>query len=399
MIPTYVNNQMRGVSVAGQDIVLLAAGQSNEIGWGTGPTNGISYTLDLQDTRLQEYIKLGPELIANNDFTDAGMPGWTFTSGASGAVVNGQMKVTKVGAGSNIANYTISGLTAGHTYEIWMKVSTSGIVGTTQFSITTTGVEGSVRSLAGGCTDRYLKKRITAAGATQLLQLLWSTATEANGSYFTIDDIHCAEWDTAGGIDTRIAIEPLYWPNYADLGAYGTSPAFHMATELLRQGANSVKIIPTAWGGTQLYGSVWEAPAGARYTYALDKLTTAVAAYPASTVILSWIQGEADGIAGVSGANYKQAFKDMVAGFRAVAPTMKVVMGSMVPEYIDANAGVGVIDTAHKALPAEMTATQFASMIYGYQIGGDPAHYTAPGDRIIGKRMGQTYGGIPLTSS
>jgi len=396
MIPTYVN-QVRGISVAGQDIVLLAAGQSNEVGWGTGPTNGISYTLDPQDTRLQSLdLGFGSNFVSNGDFASGLTTGWAFTSGASGAVVNGQMVVTKVGAGFNTATYTITGLTIGQDYEIWVKVSSTAVGA--QFQITTTGAGSSVRSIAGPFTDRYLKKRITATGTSHNLVFLFSVDTEANGATYTVDDVNYRLVETSGVFD-RIAIEPLEWPDRTNIAAYGTSPAYHMGRELLRQGANSVKIIPTAWGGTALVGSVWASPSGARYVYALDRLTAAVAANPTATVILSWIQGEQDGLNGQTAAAYKSAFSAMVDGYRAVAPNMKVVIGSMVPEYIASVPGVAVIDTAHKALPAEMTATQFASMISGFQIGADPPHYTAPGDRLIGKRMGQTYGGLPLTSS
>lgn len=396
MLLTWASQSGNANPVNGLDFIHLAAGQSNEVGWGTGQTNGISYALDPQDSKNQELtLGFGPNFVLNGDFGDGTTTGWAFTSGASGAVVNGQMVVTKIGAGFNTATYTIAGLTIGVTYEIWVKASSTAAAA--QFQITTSGAGASVRSVAGPFANRYLKKRITATAASHNLVFLFSLDTEANGATYTVDDVNYRAVESPG-LYNRIAIEPMEWPDWVNVASYGTSPAFHFAKELIRQGAASVKTIAAAVGGTRLYTGGWQV-GGTQYLYALAQLTAAVAAYPSAQVILSWIQGEADGSGGTTAAQYKQAFKDMVAGFRAVAPNLKVVIGSMVPEYIAANAPVGVIDTAQKELPAEMSRVQFTSMISGYQIPTDLPHYTAPGDRLIGKRMGENYAHLALSAS
>jgi hypothetical protein len=156
-----------------------------------------------------------------------------------------------------------------------------------------------------------------------------------------------------------------------------------------------VLLVPCAVGGMAILGGVrsW-CPAGGRdFEFAVSQVAGALAAaqavYPGSYIDGAIIiQGESDGDAGITQAQYAAASGALMAEFRqrTGAANAWFVWGSMVPEAI-ANRGGSIqqIDLAHKAIPTTIPRTAFVSGISGQT--ADNLHYLAPAVRTMGANM------------
>jgi len=192
--------------------------------------------------------------------------------------------------------------------------------------------------------------------------------------------------------------DPLYMPNGVRTGKTGPATWFAKAYLSTIPQNRKVLLVPVAVGSTAMVGSVWQPgnPGGTYYERAISDtnlaVTAAQAMYPNSRVVgVLWAQGEADG---VSTANpipqwqYAMNLKALIAGFRSRitgAANSWFIISSMTPEGIAAHTGETGIDLAHKQVAAEVDRCAFVSPVSGMAA---DVHYTAPGIRIMGSRMG-----------
>jgi hypothetical protein len=158
-----------------------------------------------------------------------------------------------------------------------------------------------------------------------------------------------------------------------------------------------VLLVPSAHGGVPLSSNVtlaWRrGVAGNLYAQAVAQAQAALAAAGANaryTAIL-WVQGETDGDNGTSGAAYQTDLDALIAGARADlgVPDLPFVLGQMVPEYLSTGTRAA-INSVHLGTPSRNTRVRVAPGVYGNNI-GDGNHYSAPGQRILGRSMFDAY--------
>lgn len=190
--------------------------------------------------------------------------------------------------------------------------------------------------------------------------------------------------------------DPLYMYNGPRTGKVGPATWFAKAYLSTIPSNRRVLLVPVAEGSTGLVGSVWQAgaPGGSHYELAITQSNLAIAAaqlwYPNSRFVGAiWAQGESDALASVSQAAYAAGLKAVIAGFRSRitgAANSWFVIGGMVPEYITANsAKYTPIKLAQQQVAAETDRCGYVDGVAGY---ANDVHYTAPGVRILGSRMG-----------
>ena len=156
-------------------------------------------------------------------------------------------------------------------------------------------------------------------------------------------------------------------------------------------------------GSTGLVGSYWEAgnPGGTYYERAIQEANLAIVQallmYPNSRYVGTWwAQGEADGLNGTTQAQYAAGLKAVIAGFRARitgAANSWFVISPMTPEGIVAHPGEAVIDLAHTQVAAEVDKCVKVQTLSGYSA---DVHWTAPGARIMGTRLGLAVGAAKI---
>jgi hypothetical protein len=158
--------------------------------------------------------------------------------------------------------------------------------------------------------------------------------------------------------------------------------------------SRKVLFVPCAHGGTKLYGDTW-AVGGALYLNTIAQANLAVTAaqlqYPNSRVVgIFWHQGESDALAGTTQAQYVGALEATIAGFRAGitgASSSWFIIGGMVPEAIAGSpSSYNPIVAAQQQVASETAKSIYVAGPSGYT--ADSLHYTAPGARFIGARMG-----------
>jgi hypothetical protein len=159
-----------------------------------------------------------------------------------------------------------------------------------------------------------------------------------------------------------------------------------------------VLLVPICIGGTTMVAGTprWNAgsPGGDLYESAISQSNAAIAKailhYPNSRFVgLIWLQGESDGDSSVSQATYATAFKAALAGFRSRitgASGSFAVIAGMLPEGISGHAGYPAINLAHQQVASEVSKCTFVAGPSGFS--QDGLHYTAPGQRILGARLG-----------
>lgn len=187
--------------------------------------------------------------------------------------------------------------------------------------------------------------------------------------------------------------DPLYMYNGPRTGKTGPATWFGKAYLSTVPNNRRVLLVPVAAGSTGLIGSFWQSgnPGGTLYELAIAQsnlaITAAQAWYPNSRFVgVIWAQGEAD--AGQTQAAYAAGFKAVIAGFRsriAGAANSWFVISGMVPEYVAANPSFGVIDLAHRQVASETDRCAYVPGATGY---ANDVHYTAPGVRVMGSRLG-----------
>lgn len=193
------------------------------------------------------------------------------------------------------------------------------------------------------------------------------------------------------------AVDPLKHPSNAPIAV---GPGMFFAKRYNELTGRKVLLVPAAYNGTSLVATTggngirWS-PYGSNdsaYLAAIDQsnraVTAALAALPGSRFVGTlWLQGESDGLASVTQANYSQAFVDMLAGFRAGitgASSSWCVICQMMPEEIATQPGTSAaIDAAHTALAAAVGRCVKVAVGSGFN-SGDNLHYNAAGIRLMG---------------
>jgi hypothetical protein len=108
-------------------------------------------------------------------------------------------------------------------------------------------------------------------------------------------------------------------------------------------------------------------------------------------VAFLWIQGEYESTVSMTQSAYAALLDPMIAGFRSSitgAGATPFVVGSMVPEWRNAPNGSSVaINAAHAATPSRVPNTFYVDGPTGMNEGSGGIHYTAEGQREMGRRM------------
>jgi hypothetical protein len=188
------------------------------------------------------------------------------------------------------------------------------------------------------------------------------------------------------------AVDPLYFPA-ADLGEWVCNAMQFSREWIKRVSVNrQVLIVPAAVGGSSLVGGSW-AVGGTYYNDTVTLTNAALTAAGANSRVVAflWIQGEYESTVGTTQAAYAAALDPMIAGLRAAitgASGAPFVVGSMVPEWRNAPNGSSLaIHAAHVDTPNRVANTFFVDGPTGMNEGSGGIHYTAEGQREMGKRM------------
>jgi hypothetical protein len=191
--------------------------------------------------------------------------------------------------------------------------------------------------------------------------------------------------------------DPMLMFNGARTGLIGPSTWFGKAYANSIPSNRRVLLVPVAAGSTGLVANSppWAPgnPGGQLYELVITQANLAYAAaialYPNSRVVGAlWAQGEQDANYNITQAAYVAALKALIAGWRSRitgAANSWFIISGMVPEKIAANAPYAVIDAAHKQVAAEVDRCAFVAGPTGF---ASDVHYTAPGVRILGTRLG-----------
>jgi hypothetical protein len=221
----------------------------------------------------------------------------------------------------------------------------------------------------------------------------------ASDPLIDIGDPRVWQWSTPLGDPTRHTIlsgaDPLYMMTGVRTGKTGPATWFAKAYLSTVPQNRKVLLVPVAAGSTGLVGNFWQpgSPGGQGYSTAISECNLAIAAaqawYPNSRFVGTiWAQGEADALANIPQWQYAMNLKAMIAGFRSGitgASKSWFVISQMTPEGMSAEPREAVIDLAHKQVVAEVDRCAFVLSVSGMAAG---VHYTAPGIRIMGQRMG-----------
>lgn len=187
-------------------------------------------------------------------------------------------------------------------------------------------------------------------------------------------------------------VDPLYMPGGVRTSKTGLATWAAKAYLGTIPRNRKILLVPVAVGSTALVGSFWEV-GGQYYNRAISDTNLAIAAalamYPNSRFVGTWwAQGEADGLTGTTQAQYAAGLKAVIAGFRSGitgATNSWFVISPMTPEGITAHTGEVVIDLAHTQVAAEVDKCVKVATLTGKAA---DVHWTAPGVRIMGTRLG-----------
>lgn len=104
-----------------------------------------------------------------------------------------------------------------------------------------------------------------------------------------------------------------------------------------------------------------------------------------------WLQGESD-TSHLSGDEYEANLTDLIEGLRAEFGDVPFLAGQMSPDWIAENPETrGPINGVHSSLPATLPHAAFVPGPSGLTNTGDSIHYSAEGQRELGRRFWQAY--------
>lgn len=163
-----------------------------------------------------------------------------------------------------------------------------------------------------------------------------------------------------------------------------------------------ILLVPVAKGGSTFEGAStpagWTWKVGRNdvvnlYNLAIVQAGKALTAAGANSRLVAalWLQGESDGNNLSTEATYAANLDALVTGLRTAlgVPTLPFVVGQMVPENLPTGTRYA-INNAHATTPARLANTAFSWAPFGAHR-GDGNHFTAKGQRIIGRRMFDAY--------
>jgi hypothetical protein len=186
--------------------------------------------------------------------------------------------------------------------------------------------------------------------------------------------------------------DPMYMYNGPRTGLVGPITWFGKAYLGTVPTNRRLLVVPVAVGSSAMVGNIW-AVGGQMYNLAVTQanlaVTAALALYPNSRFVgCIMAQGEADANTSQTQAAYATACKAVVAGLRAAvtgASNSWFIISGMVPEKISGFPAYATIAAAHIQVAAETDRCWYVAGPTGYAA---DVHYTAPGIRIQGARLG-----------
>lgn len=185
------------------------------------------------------------------------------------------------------------------------------------------------------------------------------------------------------------AVEPMVHQS----GSGGVGPGLPFARWYASTAPSNrrVLLVPAAVAGTALTdtsGQTWHPQVrGSLYDGAIAQTNAALAAAGtgARIVAVLWVQGEQDAGNNVPAATYQPLLDALIGGLRRdlAAPNLPFIVGSMVPETY----GSTPIAAVHAGTPTRVRYTAYVQPPTGYARTDQTLHYTAAGQRVIGRLM------------
>ncbi|WP_426111020.1 sialate O-acetylesterase [Massilia sp. PWRC2] len=326
----------------------------------------------------------------------------------SGTPATGFQALSAIGATGSTFGYVIDG---GAEWE----VGTGTITATNTFSRSPTASSnaGALVSFSAGTKTVFHSVTAKQFGAGivdpadvgfDIILLAGQSNMAGRGTYDALVDIGSDRIMQFGGFssDARYrtifsGADPLHQTEAVETGLVGPATIAARTYCAARPSNRRVLLVPTAVGGTTLVALTpgWAPgnPGGSLYEGAIAQanlaVTAALALYPNSRFVGTlWHQGESDGDNAVSQASYTAALKLLVAGFRSRitgAAGSWFVIGGLCPEGITATPARAGIKAAHIQVTTDLDRCAYVDGPSGM---ADTNHYTAPGIRILGARMG-----------
>jgi hypothetical protein len=150
-------------------------------------SNPVGLALDI---RAGAPEALGPELVVNGDFSD-GSTDWHGSNAATTlSVVSGSLRVTTDGSILNAGvTQSVSGLTAGKTYQYLFRIATISNPSTAVYPTPDCGLSGVDGYFVSG-EKRFV---FTATGTTFTVHTRFAASAEVSGDYFELDNISVRE--------------------------------------------------------------------------------------------------------------------------------------------------------------------------------------------------------------
>lgn len=161
-----------------------------------------------------------------------------------------------------------------------------------------------------------------------------------------------------------------------------------------------VLIVPAAQGSTSLIGDAdyaWD-PANRTaavnlYNRAVAQIEHARALRPGNRVAaIIWAQGESDADS-TDGATYEGKLRVVLNALRARYGDVPILIGGMVPEWVEQSPSRQAIDAAHRRVAASLPSTAYVPGVYGHSHDGG-IHYNLTGVRVMAERYYDAYLGL-----
>lgn len=193
--------------------------------------------------------------------------------------------------------------------------------------------------------------------------------------------------------------DPLMHPD-PDFRAIGFGTTF--AKRYAADSGKDVLLVPVAaksTGFTENHGLSWDtAYAGSGtslYKLAVQQIRSALDANEGNRLAgILWLQGESD-TSHMSGDEYKAHLTALVKGLRAEFGDVPFLAGQMSQNWIAENpAQREPINKVHQSLPSTLPNAVFVPGPSGLHNQGDPIHYSAEGQRELGKRFWEAFRNI-----
>lgn len=200
-----------------------------------------------------------------------------------------------------------------------------------------------------------------------------------------------------------LAVDPLLH----EVPGKGVGFGMTFAKALAEDSGRPVLLIPAARGDTSFTpknGFSWDpADRTARvnlYRQAVGAIDASLARYPGSSVaVMLWHQGESD-VPLMAPSDYQTKFDDLIRDLRdRYGAHVPFVLGGMCPEEMERSPkDYSGINAVHESTPARVPNTVFVKGPRGGINSDEDRHYSADGQRALGRAMWSAYCGMSSTS-